>query len=277
MQREVVASAFTSLAAQARPSAVKIALRGNGIGSGVIWDSNGRVITNAHVVQTRRLTVETHDGSSLPAELEMHDPKRDLALLRINGSGLRPAVPGPSERLRVGELVFAFGNPLGMTGALSSGIVHAIGPVSGLEYQNWIQAGIRLAPGNSGGPLLDTRGRVVGINSMIARGLGLAVPAAQVDRFLRGERDVEIGVTVQPHPIHVGSDTTLGLYVREVKPGSPAASAGVRPGDLLTGVSGRPFASPFDLLWAIQHSSSGLPLDLARAGRQISLNVPLRQ
>ena len=166
-------------------STVKIREGRSAIGAGVIWNENGLVITNAHVAGGRRVTVETSDGRIYSAHVKIRDSGRDLAALVIERSGL-PAVPTRRGALpRPGELVFALGNPFGLTGALATGVVHMVGPVEELGTAIWIQADIRLAPGNSGGPLADAQGRLVGINSMIARGLGLAVPLDDVERFAR--------------------------------------------------------------------------------------------
>lgn len=165
-------------------STVKIREGRSGIGTGVIWNGSGVVITNAHVVSGRRVTVETPDGRLFSAHVKVKDSGRDLAALVIEPPGL-PSAATRAGFPRPGELVFALGNPFGLTGALATGVVHQVGPVEGLGTAAWIQADIRLAPGNSGGPLADSQGRVVGINSMIARGLGLAVPLADVERFAR--------------------------------------------------------------------------------------------
>src|SRR5581483_6524418 len=116
--------------------------------------------------------------------IDVLDRRRDLALLRIPASGLPEAALGDSTRLRPGELVIAIGNPLGFIGALTAGVVHAVGPLPGLGPRKWIQAGVRLAPGNSGGPLADASGTVVGVNTMVAGRLGLAVPSNEVTRLL---------------------------------------------------------------------------------------------
>ena len=170
---------FEGIAESLRKSTVKIHDAGQGVGSGVVWRS-GTVVTNAHVVRTRRITVEAWDGSLYEASVKRWDPQRDLAELRVN-CPLLPAVHNRTELLRVGELVLALGNPFGVAGAVASGIIHS------LDRDDWIQADIRLAPGNSGGPLADSQGRVIGINSMIAHGLGLALPTAAVERFLSAE------------------------------------------------------------------------------------------
>jgi serine protease Do len=153
-----------------------------------VWRSDGLIVTNAHVAQ-RGATVVLADGRVFDAELVRWDPERDLAALRIAASALPAAQVGDAETLRVGEMVFAVGNPLGLTGALTAGMIHAIGPRHE-PRPRWIQADLRLAPGNSGGPLADARGHVVGVNAMVAGGLALAVPSSTVERFLREPESV---------------------------------------------------------------------------------------
>src|SRR5579862_3692714 len=128
--------------------------RGQSAGSGVVWDRNGIVITNAHVIGKGNHSVELWDGRRIPAELSERDDQRDLARLRLPPED-RSVLTFRETPVRPGELVVAVGNPLGFTGALTTGVVHAMGPVPNLGRRKWVQAAIRLAPGNSGGPLAD--------------------------------------------------------------------------------------------------------------------------
>jgi serine protease Do len=170
---------FVELAERLRAATVQVA-RG---GSGVIWSSDGLIVTNAHVAREKRMEVVLSDGRRREAALVARDAQRDLAALRAEGAGLKPPEIGNSERLRVGQLVMAVGNPLGIRGAVTTGIIHAIGPLR-VRGQDWIQADVSLEPGNSGGLLADAEGRVIGINTMIFAGLALAVPVNAVARFL---------------------------------------------------------------------------------------------
>ena len=180
---------FGEAAEKLRRSTVQVTQdtrRERGSGSGVIWTDDGVIVTNAHVARDDRSRVTLWDGRAFDAAVIARDPRRDLASLRIAASDLERANAGDSGALRAGELVLAVGNPLGFIGALTTGVVHGFGPMRGLGRQNWVQASIRLAPGNSGGPLADAHGRVVGINTMvITGGLALAVPSNTVADFLK--------------------------------------------------------------------------------------------
>jgi serine protease Do len=176
-----------------RRSAVQI-FDGRGGGSGVIWN-DGSIVTNAHVVRGREAWILDASGRKSRARVMLCDREHDLALLepvslRDLVSPVVPAEIGDSDSLRPGHLVLALGNPFGLTGAVAAGVIHAVGPVESgpLDLgprRNWVQADLRLAPGNSGGMLADATGRVIGINTMILRGLALAVPSNEVEAFVR--------------------------------------------------------------------------------------------
>lgn len=175
-----ITAEFARIAEQMRQSTVKVRGSSFGNGSGVIWRSDGLIITNAHVATHKKAIVELWDGRVYEAVRIGIDPTKDLAALKIAATDLSTASIGNSDALRVGEIVLAVGNPFGDSGAVTSGILHA-------NKQSAVIADIRLFPGNSGGPLADCLGRVIGINTMIAYGLAVAIPSLTVKRFL-GDR-----------------------------------------------------------------------------------------
>ncbi len=158
---------------------------GEGQGAGIVWSADGSIVTNAHVATGATARVALADGRAAEARVVARDVKRDLALLRVNIDRFGGALPVPTlgepSALRVGDVVLALGHPFGLEHALSLGVVHAA-PDSGRSH--YLLADIRLAPGNSGGPLADARGRIVGVNSMIVGGLGVAVSVDAVHRLV---------------------------------------------------------------------------------------------
>jgi serine protease Do len=260
---------FGELAEKLRRSTVQV-LTGNrssgGSGSGIIWNADGTVITNAHVIRDERVQVELWDGRSLSAEVAARDGYADLARLRLRAPNLSAAPWRESTSLRAGELAVAVGNPLGFVGALTTGVVHGAGPIRGLGRKTWVQAAIRLAPGNSGGPLADATGRVIGVNTMVvAGGLALAIPSELVVRCLeRGGRPA-LGIEIRP--------VQEGLLVLRVIPDSPAERASLMTGDLLTGVTTDDLSEAID-------AAAGSVLKLQfrrgdrRSKREVSVAVP---
>jgi len=280
-----IASQLAMVAQQLRDCTVQVRSREIGGGSGVIWHSDGLIITNAHVAQTEKTTVELEDGRVFEAVRTSIDPKLDLAALRIEATDLEAATIGNSDALRVGELVLAVGNPLGAVGVLTTGIIHSValtdalnraeGESTNIPYfrnlqpQQWVMADIRLAPGNSGGPLADARGQVIGINTMIAGGLALAVPSKVVERFLNSGSRPYLGVTLRPVLVQLGNKRRLGLLVLDVAKGSLAQATGLLTGDVLIGVFGQGFNTPDELLNVLWHAEPGevLPLEFLRSGK----------
>src|SRR5438270_1776400 len=198
-------SGFGEIAEQLRRSTVVVHVGGRGCGSGVIWSSDGLIVTNAHVVRSSNTRVQLWDGREFRVELVSRNVRRDIAQLHIAATDLAAATFADSSRVRPGELAIAIGNPLGFVGALTTGVVHAVGPLPRLGSLPWVQADVRLAPGNSGGPLADARGHVIGINTMVAGRLALAVPSNTVAEALRNvNSDGWLGVVVQPVTVPVG-------------------------------------------------------------------------
>jgi serine protease Do len=248
---------FGEIAEQLRRSTVLIQSGGRGSGSGVIWSRDGLVVTNAHVVRGSQVQVQLWDGREFAARVQARDPRRDLAQLRIKATDLPAGSSGDSSQLRSGELAIAIGNPMGFVGALATGVIHAVGPLRGLGTQTWVQADVRLAPGNSGGPLANAHGHVIGINTMVAGRLALAIPSNAVRDFLSaGPAGAWLGVTLHatfvPQP--AGAKKTFGLMILEVEPGSPADLASLMPGDILLGTEEKPFAAVEDLSVVLQGS-----------------------
>ncbi|GET35589.1 S1C family serine protease [Microseira wollei] len=303
---------LASIAATLRRSTVQVRSGNDGVGAGVIWHSDGIIITNAHVVRGFSTTVELWDGRVLEAAITAKDPVRDLAAIKVNEKELTAATIGNSDNLRVGELVLAVGNPLGVVGAFTTGIIHAVGMAVGagftnnhttgtdnltkpapqgeqrknpnlkskiqnLKFPDWIQADIRLYPGNSGGPLADARGRVIGINSMVANGLALAIPSNAVEGFLQKQNAPRpyLGVTTQPVLVRLGKQRILGLLVLAVTKNSAAFAAGIAPFDVLIKAGDDYFRTPNDLVRVLWEMNPGdvLPLELIRQGQHYCLDV----
>jgi serine protease Do len=174
-----IGTELAAVADRLRAITVKVRSGNLGIGAGTIWRSDGLIITNAHVATRERAIVELPDGRVFTAIRTHFDPQQDLAALQIAATDLMAAEMGDVDRLRVGALVMAVGNPLNDPGAMTTGTIYANQPSS-------IVADVQLYPGNSGGPLADCLGRVVGINAMIVDGLAVAIPIAKVAALLSG-------------------------------------------------------------------------------------------
>lgn len=261
-----------------RRSVVRIRLRGrDGGGAGVIWRPDGLIVTNAHVARGGPVDVVLSDGRVLAGTIAERDAARDLAAVRVEAGDLPAADVAHAAGLRAGDLVLALGHPLGWVGALSMGVVHAVERAPGGRPRA-IRADLRLAPGNSGGPLADARGRVVGINTMIARGLGVAIATEVVERFLGSDgRRRSLGVRIRPVRLRAGPSELPGWLVLEVT-GGLAQSAGLVAGDVLTALDGKPLGSPDDMAAALDEAGAGarVRLDLVRGGRwtRVDLRVP---
>jgi serine protease Do len=254
---------FGEIAEKLRRSTVLVLPGERGNGSGVIWSADGVIITNAHVARASQMRIQLWDGREFDAALVSRDTRRDLAELRISATNLPAVSAADSAQVRPGELAIAIGNPLGFVGALTTGVIHAVGPLVGplggslraFGSQPWVQADVRLAPGNSGGPLADASGRVMGINTMVAGRLALAVPSNAVTDFLASDPiDAWLGVSVAPVRVpRPGSRAkSFGLVLLEVEPDGPAANASLLPGDILLGTDEKSFSSLEDLSTSLQ-------------------------
>ena len=217
------------LAAVLRRSAVAVRSGHDaGSGSGVVWTSDGTIVTNAHVARTPIVEVEFADGRRVRGQVDRRDAARDLARIRVDAGELSAAQTRDPHELRVGEFVAAFGNPLGLRDVLCTGIVHAAHRAGSGRL---LQADVKIAPGNSGGALADAQGRVVGINSMLVGDLALAIPADDVNRFVGADRPAaRLGVLLAPVQF---ADRRSAWAVIGVEAGSCAERSGIVVGDIL--------------------------------------------
>jgi serine protease Do len=267
---------FASIAERLLRSTVQVYADDRGGGSGIVWNDSGAVITNAHVVgSARHVWIESHDGRKIRGEVSLRDERLDLAEVTLNSPAVDTigASVGRASDLRVGDLVAALGAPLGMAGALTIGIVHRAVADSNGARSRWLEADLRLAPGNSGGPMVDARGKVVGINSMIAGGLALAIPSETAERFVqtRGAR-AWLGITTQPVAVTDAAKSganrqrgpALGFVIVELSAGSPAHRAGLALGDVILGINGARFE---------QLEALGIALDRIAPGDRIDIGT----
>ncbi len=268
---------------------------GGGSGSAVAFTPDGYLVTSAHVVAgAEGGSAAFVDGTEREFRVVGRDPLSDLAVVRISDGGLRPARLGDAARLRVGQLVVAIGNPLGFAGTVTAGVVSALGRSLGTRdgrtsrlVENVIQTDAALNPGNSGGALADSRGRVVGINTAVAGiGLGLAIPIDDATRRILGAlmrdgrvRRAFLGVVGGSRPLPPRLAGELGrrqaLEVVQLLEGSPAAAAGVRPGDLILDLDGRPVEGVGDLQRLLDGEAVGrrVGVRVARDNRVVELGL----
>lgn len=254
---------------------------GWGNGSGVIWTADGLIITNSHVVHRDEAIVILRDKTELPAKLVARDRHHDLAALQVDRQGLPATIPGDSTRVRPGQLVLAVGHPMGMRDVVTAGIVTGVGQIGGepgRELRDLIQADVALAPGNSGGPLADAEGRVIGINAMIGmNGMALAVPTAAVQQLLAFRREKEIYVGIQGLAVQtrVGGKPRSALLLTSVEEGSPAERAGLLQGDVLLAFDGQPIETGEQFLHRLHARQPGETVRLAvlRANQAAEVTV----
>ena len=249
---------------------------GESLGSAVVFTGDGFLLTNAHVVgRASGGTASFSDGTSAPFQVVGADPLSDLAVLRTNGTTPEPAELGEADQLVVGQLVVAVGNPLGLAGSVTAGVVSALGrslPARGRIIEDVIQTDAALNPGNSGGALADADARVVGINTAVAGvGLGMAVPVNGTTRRIISAlmadgrvRRAYLGLAMVPGPVPAAWRERLGrktgLLIAQVVAGGPAERAGLRAGDLLLTVAGNPVAVSQDLQRLMFSEAIGRPL-----------------
>jgi len=319
VQADGSAPNWTATASAVSPSVVAItatSAQGGGQGSGVIIDSSGHVLTNNHVVAgAQELTVTTSDGRTFAAEIRGTDPSTDLAVITITGnpSNLTPIAVGDSDALAVGDPVMAVGNPLGLAGTVTTGIVSALnrpvttqGESSGQDQfgqgqsqaepvvTNAIQTSAAINPGNSGGALVNAGGQLIGINSSIASlgsssgqsgniGIGFAIPVNEAtsiaEQLIAKGTAVHayLGVTPQDGSASDGSATRTGAEITSVGADTPASEAGLQVGDVVTAVGGERVESALSLVAHIRERSAGdeVTLTVLRDGKTIDVKTTL--
>jgi S1-C subfamily serine protease len=298
---DAYSNAVISVAERLAPSVanLRVAHRGrggrrlNGGGSAMVITPDGFLLTSAHVVARSdgRGRASFVDGRELAFDVVGSDPHSDLAVLRADTDDLTPAELGDAERLRVGQLVVAIGNPNGFAGSVTAGVVSALGrslPTEGGRIvDNVIQTDAALNPGNSGGALADGRGRVVGVNTAVAGvGLGLAVPVNAATRQIVGAlmtegrfRRAYLGIAGGSRPLPPRVARRLGrqsgVEIVQVVEGSPAAAAGLRPEDLIVELDGSPVADVGDIqrLMVVEKIGVAVPVRVLREGRDLVLSL----
>ena len=289
----------TTVAESVSPSVVRILVEGKkgrgGSGSGFIFTPDGFILTNSHVVHGgEKVTVSTPDSGDFHAQLIGEDPDTDLALLRIDAPVLRSVKLGDSRRIRVGQLVVAIGNPYGFQYTVTAGVVSALGrslrSQSGRLIEDVIQTDAALNPGNSGGPLVNSQGEVVGVNTatiLPAQGLCFAISintaqfiASKLIRFGRVRRSY-IGVQAQTAALnrniarHYGLEASTGALVLSAEPGSPAQKAGLQEGDVITSLAGEPVEGMDVLHRLLSEDRIGVatPLIVLRGTRRLEISL----
>ena len=269
-------------------------------GSGFVLDRQGHVVTNNHVVAEAAtdgtLTVIDADGESYSARIVGRSPVYDIAVLSVRGAVLTPASLGASRDLRIGDGVVAIGSPLGLNATVTAGIVSALDrPVTtgtsadDTSYINAVQTDAAINPGNSGGPLVNLRGQVVGVNSAIATtgvaqgeagniGVGFAIPVEQVK--ITAEQILDTGEARYPiigARVDTATGDSPGAHIAKVVSGSPAQAAGLREGDVVTAIDGKPVVGGIELIVAIRTHQEGETVELTveRNGRSRIISVVL--
>ena len=273
---DVYSQTVTAVAEQVSPSVVRI--EASGSGSGFVMTPDGYLLTNSHVVNgSTRVEVTLHDGQRLPAQVVGDDPHTDIALVRIDAPKLVALTFANSSALRVGQLAIAVGNPYGFDCTVTAGVVSALGrslrTKTGRLIDDVIQTDAALNPGNSGGPLVDSRGQVIGVNTamiMPAQGICFAI-AANTASFVMGKlihegriRRSYLGVAGQSVPLHRrvvrfhSLPNESGVFVVSVEPNSPAKLAGLREGDLIVAFCDQPIAGVDDLHRLLTEEQAGV-------------------
>jgi Do/DeqQ family serine protease len=269
----------------------------NKMGSGMIVSTGGHIVTNWHVVDgATQVTVQLSDGRSLPARLAGADPRSDIAVLKVDAGGLSPIAFGDSENVRVGQMVFAVGNPFGLQETVTQGIISAKGRRTTSEEANeFFQTSTTINPGNSGGPLIDIHGRVIGINNFIisrsggSEGIGFAIPSNVAQRVYQDI--VQRGRVIHPwfgvvmRPLNDSLARQLGLHdakgalVAATMAGSPADRGGLSGGDVILSFNGHPILDAKDLKRRVSETEIGTPVSVRtlRNGQPLDLSITMEE
>lgn len=268
----LLSAAVADLVAAARPSLVLLAV-GSSHGAGVIWRSDGIIITNRHVLGGDRVDVILEDGRKLTGIVAARHPDRDLAIVKVAATGLPAARVGDSSTVRPGELAIAIGHPPGLRSAPTVGVIVASGQSAtpdGPRTGDLLQTDVTLRPGNSGGPLLNARGEVIAINTMVNGRLS-SIPSATVEHFVAGENPGDPHAWLGVHGITVPlrrPDRQTGFLLTEVAEGSPADRAGLIVGDVVTSIGDREMTDAESAPAAILRLTPGqaVALEVLRGG-----------
>jgi putative serine protease PepD len=270
--------AFVSVYSQVSPSVVQIETR-DGLGSGIVFDDRGDIVTNAHVVgNSTTFRITTPAGKILSGKLVGVFKEDDLAVVRASGGSLHPASFGNSDALRVGDIAMAIGNPLGLQSSFTEGVVSALdrdeSEGNGVTLRNAIQTSAAINPGNSGGALVDITGKVIGIPTLAANdpqlggaaaGIGFAIPGNDVLDY--AHQMVAHGKVIDTHRAYLGvtiEQTNAGVYIGTVTSDGPASKAGLKVGDVITAVEGKTTQS---------EDALGAALASRKPGQTVTLSI----
>lgn len=265
----VLSDEIAEVARAARQSTVLI-YRGGGNGAGVIWRASGEIVTNNHVIGNgKQVDVVLADGRRFTGLVASRHPERDLAVIKIAADDLPAAEIGDSSTVRPGQIAIAVGHPLGFRDAVTAGIVVAAGQAAtegGPRMGDHLQADVTLLPGNSGGPLVDAWGRVIGINTMVSGRLALAIPSQTVERFVAGgpaaKPNAYLGIEVTFVPSLRRAGYTAGLVLTGVVEGTPADRAGLIVGDVIVAIAGSAVIDQESLPAALLRLKPGEPVTI---------------
>jgi len=284
---DAFSTALTTMFDKVQPGIVQVQTERRGGGTGIVWNTDGRIITNHHVVPDDTAKIQVHfvDGRTLAAKVLYRNPRLDLAMIQVDGNNVQPIAVGDSSKLRVGELVFAIGHPWGQRWSLTTGIVSTVGTVQlarNLKTQ-YIKSDVQLAPGNSGGPLLNAAGEVVGVNAMIFGGdLSVSIPSNVVNQWLAElpKRRVALGVEIQTVEL---SQTTRQTLQPQRSTGVLIVSTRARKehlsdllvGDIVLDVANTAVTDTTTLRQQLTQYQEGdtVPMRILRGGNVITLDV----